>query len=587
VQLVDDLRRLERRSSKDAFHRAVFQALLELWKARAPLSRAEYAALLPSLARWLREAPLAHWQDGFRIITARKCILACVHASGESVDAFLESALGPLPPLEDAKPWQRIKLALMASVDSGWRPDLARWSQLSPAQAMTYAIAGLWDEPLGESALERFNELVLAIPALATAPLPFACFGDLAYASYIVGFATARKKYDAKRVLGEQARVMLAKQKIPSSAIHPGERQRPRLALIAEKYYAGNMMDRCYRELLGALKRDFEVELFAETPSRSDAHLEIAHRATYFDPHPDRVGELIALVRRSAPDVVYYPSVGMAPWTFAASQLRLAPLQVAGLGHPCPTASPAIDFLAVQPELHDAEGSWYEPPLYYERHPIASSHYETPEVSSLSEKRLTRSAQEPMRIAVNASSMKLNAAFLSTVRRIAHAADRPVELRFFPHGEGVRHASLSRRIAEWFPTAQTLPGMPFLPYLEALAECDLALQSFPFGGTNTTLDALAIGVPVVCLDGPEVHSRIDAMILRRAKLADDLLAPTPGRYESIALRLIADAKERERIAGVTRTNALSALREERGGESFAKAVAEAWRARRDGWKKSS
>jgi hypothetical protein len=77
------------------------------------------------------------------------------------------------------------------------------------------------------------------------------------------------------------------------------------------------------------------------------------------------------------------------------------------------------------------------------------------------------------------------------------------------------------------------------------------------------------------------------MILRRAQLAEELLAPTPGRYESIALRLIADAAERERIAGVTRTKMLSALREERGGESFAKAVAEAWQARRDGWKKSS
>ncbi|MGC8040461.1 glycosyltransferase, partial [Salmonella enterica] len=53
----------------------------------------------------------------------------------------------------------------------------------------------------------------------------------------------------------------------------------------------------------------------------------------------------IATARR--PRVFYMPSVGMFPITMFAANLRVAPLQVAALGHPATTCSRRIDYISV------------------------------------------------------------------------------------------------------------------------------------------------------------------------------------------------------------------------------------------------
>ena len=47
-------------------------------------------------------------------------------------------------------------------------------------------------------------------------------------------------------------------------------------------------------------------------------------------------------------------------------------------------------------------------------------------------------------------------------------------------------------------------------YMESLSKCDLALFSFPFGGTNSTIDALILGLPMVSMLGKEPHAMSDA-----------------------------------------------------------------------------
>ena len=62
------------------------------------------------------------------------------------------------------------------------------------------------------------------------------------------------------------------------------------------------------------------------------------------------------------------------------------------------------------------------------------------------------------------------------------------------------------------------PGIAYSEYMGELEQCDFALDSFPFGGSNVVNDCLAIGLPVVCLEGDRWYGRIGPAMLRRAGL---------------------------------------------------------------------
>lgn len=76
-------------------------------------------------------------------------------------------------------------------------------------------------------------------------------------------------------------------------------------------------------------------------------------------------------------------------------------------------------------------------------------------------------------------------------------------------------------------------------FLAAHREVDIALDSFPYNGTTTTLHALWMGVPVVTLAGATHVSRVGASILANLDL-DAWVARTPGDYVEIARRSAAD-----------------------------------------------
>jgi len=58
---------------------------------------------------------------------------------------------------------------------------------------------------------------------------------------------------------------------------------------------------------------------------------------------------------------------------------------------------------------------------------------------------------------------------------------------------------------------------------------------------------LAVGIPMVSMEGLEPHSRSDASIIRRAGLPESLIAHTPEEYIQAILRLV-DDDERAKVA---------------------------------------
>jgi protein O-GlcNAc transferase len=85
-------------------------------------------------------------------------------------------------------------------------------------------------------------------------------------------------------------------------------------------------------------------------------------------------------------------------------------------------------------------------------------------------------------------------------------------------------------------------------HLGAYAAIDIALDPFPYNGTVTTLEALAMGVPVATLEGAAHAGRVGAAILTQLGRTD-WVARSADEYLSIAGSLAAD------IPGLARTRA--------------------------------
>jgi protein O-GlcNAc transferase len=85
-----------------------------------------------------------------------------------------------------------------------------------------------------------------------------------------------------------------------------------------------------------------------------------------------------------------------------------------------------------------------------------------------------------------------------------------------------------------------VPRQGWSAYIRTFGRIDVALDTFPYGGGITTLDALWMGTPVVTLAGKTAVGRGGVSILNNLGLAE-LVAESPEKYVEIAAALAGDA----------------------------------------------
>ncbi len=79
-----------------------------------------------------------------------------------------------------------------------------------------------------------------------------------------------------------------------------------------------------------------------------------------------------------------------------------------------------------------------------------------------------------------------------------------------------------------------------------LAVGDIYLDTFPFGGVNSLVDPLELGLPVVAWEGATMRSRMGAALLRQLDLGD-LAARDEAGYLTLACQLASDPARRETL----------------------------------------
>jgi hypothetical protein len=163
-----------------------------------------------------------------------------------------------------------------------------------------------------------------------------------------------------------------------------------------------------------------------------------------------------------------------------------------------------------------------------------------------------------VRIALPASTMKLNPKLFDTLADVVARVRTPTELHVFPlGGVGLAHAELGH-VAGRITGAHVHSELPHEAYMEQLDACDLFLSPFPYGNMNSILDCFQLGLPGVCLDGPEPHSHADGAFFARIGLPRELVAQTVEDYVAATVRLIDDGEWRSRCRAIVEAANLDA-----------------------------
>lgn len=384
---------------------------------------------------------------------------------------------------------------------------------------------------LGEG-LEHFRTVIKLNPKHRVAE------SNLAYLSVFDPESSAAAALQAAENWAEAHAAFLGSEAPP----HANDRSPERRLRVG---YVGIFQDHAQAFFLAPLfehhdREQFETYGYAIN-ERHDATTERfrGHLAHFRDVSALEDTELAALVRKDGIDVLVDFNMHMAGTRLRAFAEKPAPVQICWLAYPGTTGLKAMDY-RISDALMDPVAAPHS--LYTERClrlPDAFWCYDPlttgPELSeppALKNGYLTFGC-------LNAF-WKTNPLIFALWARVLKAVPQSRFVLLVPGPEAQRRA-LEAFAKEGIETAriQCVPRRARAEYLAGHAAFDIALDTLPYSGHTTTLDALWMGVPVVTLVGQTAAGRAGLSVMHGVGLPE-LVAETETQFVELACKLSGD-----------------------------------------------
>ena len=264
-------------------------------------------------------------------------------------------------------------------------------------------------------------------------------------------------------------------------------------------------------------------------------------------PDLERARERIAAV---AFDALVYTDIGMEPLTYFLAFARLAPLQCVLGGHPDTVGIPSIDLFisSAMQEPDDAESHYSEKLV---RLPGAPTYYDRPTLPDPLKPRRAFGLPESATLYFCAQTLikvhpDMDALFAEVLRR------DPNGLLLLPTGYNGPIAELLRArfagtIGDLAARIRFLPTMSHTDFMNVVALADVSLDTRPFGGGNTSWQAIAAGTPIVTWPGLFLRGRYTQALYRLIGVTDTVV-DSAAEYVNTAVRLGTEAGYRAEVA---------------------------------------
>lgn len=317
----------------------------------------------------------------------------------------------------------------------------------------------------------------------------------------------------------------------------PPQGRRPRLVFVSD-LLANHTVGLVFAGLIAGLDRSlFEVVVAHGTAADDPVRRAIDAAAESSLVLPLDLAGRRAAIEQIAPDILFFPDVGMSGSMYRLAFSRLAPVQVTAWGHPDTTGLPTID------------------------HFISTARFEPPGAQQAYSERLIQLANVPCKLEPPAraqpvsreavglpadgrlygcpqTAWKLHPDFDAVLAQIADADPGGWIVIPEPHEPMLREALLRRWRGTTLPErVRFAPRVPTEAFMGQLQHFDVLLDPLHFGGGYTFYLAMAEGAPTVTLPGAFARGRMAAGFYDQMGAGADLVADSPAAYVRAALDL--------------------------------------------------
>jgi hypothetical protein len=422
--------------------------------------------------------------------------------------------------------------------------------------ALTKLLAAMWLVNVPQNAVsaadrERFVAHAISICAVLP-PLTMAVAAPLAHALTVNAFRASYGGGNTAPALDAIGRFIAAtvQQHYPSFATRPPPRARGgklRIGYVSSYFRRHAVSSYMANRVLCRDRDRFEVVMFAIGAKQDEVTRELAASADRFvelEPFPlERAAHAIASADL---DVLVHCDIGMDLPTHLLAGLYLAPRQVALMGHATTTGMPTIThYLGGDHEPADAQAHYTERLV---RLPLCGAAQRPAPPASRTWTRAELGIPDDAIVLANfghalkhgAARDALYAEILARVPR-AHLVMKP----FFSDDD--HDPAFEARLRALGPRVILVPRLERADDLPGLySVVDIQLDTFPFGGWTTNLDALHAGVPIVTQEGDTGRGRWGWRFLEACGVEIGR-ARTDREYVEAAVRLATDDALRRRV----------------------------------------
>jgi predicted O-linked N-acetylglucosamine transferase (SPINDLY family) len=340
----------------------------------------------------------------------------------------------------------------------------------------------------------------------------------------------------------------------------------PRQAVVARRIRIGfasaffhvGTCGRYFQSWITELDRErFEVFVYHLWPGMDDIASDIERRADHFRTFggsQSRPSIVAPVIRNDELDILVYPELGMDTTSFVLAAMRLAPRQLAGWGHPVTTGHATIDaYLSCAPMEPEAAATHYAERLI--TLPGIGTRYVRPDIpvdatraqfGLPAERALLLCPQSLFKIhpdtdAIYAAVLARNLSAMLVLFTGRHPAVTDQFMRRFAATLASAGIAIRDRVI-------VLPQVGHEDYLRVNLVCDAMVDTLHWSGGNTSLDALACGLPVITLPGEFMRGRQSAGMLALMGVTE-LIARDRAEYVSLTTRMVDDATWRQSLRG--------------------------------------
>ncbi len=327
----------------------------------------------------------------------------------------------------------------------------------------------------------------------------------------------------------------------------PAADGRVRIGFVSH-FFRVHTIARLFQGLIVELSRArFHITLFA-TPSPPDTtRAALMQAADAFVEIPLDLAAARQRIADHALDVLIYPDIGMSPLTYFLAFARLAPVQCVSWGHPDTTGIPNLDYFLTCDAMEPPDGERHYTETLV-RLPGPTVYYERPVFEAKLKTRTELGLDPAAHLYVCPQSLfKFHPDFDAVLVDILER-DPAGRLVLIQGAHSHIDDLLIRRLARLAGRIVLLPMLNRTDFVALLAACDVMLDPLHYSGGNTSLEAFAVGTPIVTWPGEFMRGRHTYGFYKLMGL-DDCVARDAADYAAIAVRLGTDPAWRAEVSG--------------------------------------